>query len=139
MEEKIKLAIKEYQCMGCTCGEYPECFKPDPKGGVGCGKHITGTSISGVGHILLGLPNGFNRTGKYSDLNPVIFETYESSDWKFDKFNVPVWKHFNKDGHTIVRGIMPRRNEPFIHIFLEDCREKIDCIEISEQEISEMD
>jgi hypothetical protein len=139
MKQNFKLAIEEYQCSGCVCGGDIQCFQPNTIGGVGCGKHVIGTLITGIGHILLGLPNGFNRVGKHNDLKPVIFETYESSDWKFDKFNVAIWKHYTSNGNTIVRGIMPRRNEPFIHIFLEDCRDKIDCIEISAQEISEMD
>jgi hypothetical protein len=139
MEKKFKLAIQEYQCPGCVCGSNIKCFEPNTIAGVGCGKHVIGTMIFGIGHILLGLPNGFNRVGKQNDLKPIIFESYEKSDWKFDKFNVPIWKHYNKNGHTIVRGIMPRKNETFIHIFLEDCRKDIDCIEISEDEISEMD
>jgi hypothetical protein len=139
MKKEFKLAIEEYQCTGCVCGGDTKCFQPNLISGIGCGRHVIGTLITGVGYVLLGLPNGFNRVGEQRKLQPAIFETYESSDWKFDKFNVPVWKYLTSNGNTIVRGIMPRRNEPFIHIFLEDCREKIDCIEISEQEISEMD
>lgn len=138
MEQKLKLAIEEYQCSGCVCGSGIECFKSSSNG-VGCGKHVIGTMIVGIGHVLLGLPNGFNRVGVCNELKPNIFETYEKCDWKFDKYNVAVWKHYNSKGHTIVRGIMPRKNEPFIHIFLEDCRDKIECIEISAKEISEMD
>jgi len=139
MENKFKLAIEEYQCPGCVCGGDIECFQPNTIDGIGCGKHVIGTTIMGVGKIILGLPKGFNRIGLQSDLKPYIFESYEKSDWKYNKFNVPIWKHYNKNGHTIVRGIMPRKNETFIHIFLEDCRNEIDCIEISEQDISEMD
>ena len=139
MKQEFKLAIEEYQCSGCVCGSNIECFKSNRIGGIGCGKHAIGTLITGVGHILLGLPNGFNRVGEQRKLQPTIFESYDKCDWQFDKYNVAIWKHYNSNGHTIVRGIMPRKNEPFIHIFLEDCRDKINCIEISEQEISEMD
>ena len=62
---------------------------------------------------------------------------YEDS--KYNKWNIPTWKHLNEDGHTLVRGISPRTNLPFIDIFLEDCVSKIDCLEISQEEINAMD
>lgn len=49
------------------------------------------------------------------------------------------WKHLSKDGHTFVRGLMPRLNEPFLHIFLENCIDKIDCLEITQEDIDNMD
>ena len=73
MEEKFKLAIEEYQCTGCVCGDDIECFNTNSICGIGCGKHVIGTSIFGIVHILLGLPNGFNRIGKENDLKPIIF------------------------------------------------------------------
>jgi hypothetical protein len=85
------------------------------------------------------MPTGFNRLGKIDKQTIQIYETYESSDWQYDKFNVAVWKYKNAAGHTFVRGLMPRRNEPFIHIFLEDCLDKIDCLELTDKDISEMD
>ena len=36
-------------------------------------------------------------------------------------------------------SFMPRRNESFIHIFLEKCIDKINCLEISQQDVDEMD
>ena len=60
--------------------------------------------------------------------------------WEYDKFNVPIWKHKNENGHVIVKGIMPILTRPFIHIII-DCPDfdNIDCIEITEQDINEMD
>jgi hypothetical protein len=34
---------------------------------------------------------------------------------------------------------MPRKNEPFLHIYLENCLDKIDCLEITEEDINQMD
>ena len=140
METKFKLAIEEYQCSGCVVGGDISCFESNSNGGIGCGKHHAGTMIfPGVGNIFLGMPKGFNRLGEYRKLKPTIYDTFESSDWKYDMWNIPVWKHLSKDGHTFVRGLMPRRNEPFVHVFLENCLDKINCLEISQDDIDGMD
>lgn len=139
METKFKLAIEQYQCSGCIFGGDVSCFEINKSGGIGCGKHHAGTMMSRVGNFFLGMPKGFNRLGEYTKLKPNIYDTFESSNWKYDMCNVPVWKHLSKNGHTFVRGIMPRRNEPFIHIFLENCIDKINCLEISQDDINSMD
>jgi hypothetical protein len=140
MEKKFKDAIEEYQCSGCMKGGDISCFKVNEAGGIGCGNHYAGTMISGIGKIFLGMPKGFNRLGEQSGLVPNIFRSFESSSWGYDnKFNRPVWKHLTKDGHTLVRGLMPRKNEPFLHIYLENCLDKIDCLEITEEDINQMD
>ena len=138
MKKTIKSAIEAYQCSGCVCGNDVKCFKPNMNGGIGCGGHNAGTLISGIGQIFLGLPKGFNRLGKDSTLKPHIYEKFSDSDWTYDIFNVPTWKYL-QDGHTFVRGMMPRINSSFIHIFLEDCRDKINCIEITPDVIDRMD
>ena len=108
-------------------------------GGIGCGKHYAGTTGSGIGNFFLGMPKGFNRLGSDKDLRPIIFNTFESCNSYYDMWNITVWKYLSKDGHTFVRGIMPRKSEPFIHIFLEDCIDKINCLEISQNDIDNMD
>lgn len=140
MKTEIKEAVQNYQCSGCISGYDTTCFIKNETGGVGCGKHRAGTMIMGIGKIFLGLPKGFNRLGPQEDLKPNIFESLKSSDWDYDNiFNRAIWKHLTKDGHTLVRGIMPRRNEPFLHIYLENCLDKIDCLEITEDDINQMD
>lgn len=140
MEKKVKRAICEYQCSGCSKGHNLECFEENPVGGVGCGGQSAGTYVAQIGNIFLGLPKGFNRLGHHERMVPTIFESFDKFEWgPYDKFNVAVWKHLTKEGHTLVRGLMPRRNEPFLHIFLENCINKIDCAEITEEEIVEMD
>ena len=139
METKFKKAIEEYQCSGCVGGSDISCFERNDIGGVGCGKHHAGTIMLGIGNFFLGLPKGFNRLGECTKLKPIIYDTYDSSDWKYDRWNIPVWKHLSKEGHTFVRGVMPRRNEYFVHVFLEDCISKIDCLEISQDDIDGME
>ena len=132
-------AIQAYQCPGCVNGPYPDCFEKDV-GGVQCVSHCAGTMISGIGSIFLGLPKGFHRKGPCNDTKIWIFESLSRSFWMpYDKFNVPVWKHLDKHGSTVIRGICPQTNDPWIHIFLEDCMSFIDCIEITEADINEMD
>ena len=139
MENKIKLAIESYQCSGCMCGCDTSCFQENDLGGIGCGKHKAGTIISGIGTILLGMPKGFNRLGSATWIKPNIYTDFDSSDWEYDKWNVPTWKYLSPDKHTFVRGISPRTNSPFIHIFLEDCMDKINCMEITQKDVDFMD
>ena len=140
MDSKFAKIIKEYQCCGCSKGYDVSCFESNPNGGIGCGNHYPGTIISGIGAIFLGMPKGFNRVGKHESLKPYIFESLKTWDWgKYDKFNIPVWKYLSPEGHTFVRGLIPRRNEPFIHIFLENCMNDIDCLEITQEDIDAMD
>ena len=138
MELIKKKAIETYQCAGCTNGYNIKCFQENEVG-IGCSKHSAGTLLSNIGKIFLGLPKGFNRLGFDEALIPHIYRTFNDSLWAYDKYNVPTWKFLNSAGHTIVRGHIPRRNMTFIHIFLEDCMDKIECIEISKEEINEMD
>ncbi len=139
MNTLIKNAIEEYQCSGCISGSDVSCFEENESGGLGCGKHRAGTICFGTGSFFLGMPKGFNRLGEDSKLKPNIYESFESSEWGYDKWNIPVWKFLSKEGHTFVRGISPRINKPFIHIFLENCMEKINCLEISQDDVDSMD
>lgn len=144
MDKKVSVAVERYQCSGCISGHNTSCFKEDENaGGVGCGKHLAGTMIIGIGKVFLGLPNGFNRLGHLDNMKPVIFKSFKEfteTSWKeYNNFNRPVWKHLDEHGNTLVRGLMPRRNEPFLHIFLENCISQIDCLEISKEDIDQMD
>jgi hypothetical protein len=135
--ETVPTAVKEYQCPGCVSGG--ECFEKDPCSEA-CDKHHAGTLLCGIGKLFLGLPNGFNRLGE-CNTKIQIFNTFgQLKDlWSYDKFNVPVWKHLNECNHTIIRGISPRINCPFIHIVLENCMDKVNCLEITSKNIEEMD
>ena len=146
MDEKFKNAIEEYQCPGCIsgsdvkCGKYIKCAWSNS-----CSAHHAATSIGISIKIFLGMPKGFNRTGVgLGEENKLIIDIFESFDakqsgWEYDKFNIPVWKYLNENGHTLVRGLSPRNNSPFLHVILEDCMDKIECFEVTEQHISEMD
>lgn len=132
--------IQEYQCVSCIRCSSDNCYIESAVS-IACYNHRLGTFLSNAGNIFLGLPVGFNRPGPY-ERKVEIFETFEGFNitWgKYDKFNCPVWKYKNEHGHIIVRGLSPRINIPFLHIFLEDCSDDIQCIEIYENDIENMD
>ncbi len=135
---EVKELVEEYQCAGCVCGDSFECYEKVDGTGVECDKHVAGTYISGIGKIFLGMPTGFCRSGTIDRPKIYIFEKF-TDGWGQDKFNVPVWKHLDKKGNTLVRGLSPRINEPFIHIFKGNCLEQIDCIEITKEDVDGMD
>ena len=72
-----------------------------------------------------------------------IFETYEDFIKKYanikTKFCVPIWRYVNKKKHTFLRLYNPRINTPEIIIILENCSNKFNCIEITEEDVSCMD
>lgn len=137
MKEEIKKAVEEYQCPGCVCGSDISCYQKGE--GVECFRHVAGTTLMPqIGRIFLGMPKGFNRLGLCEKFKITIFEEVEDG-WVFDKFNVPVWQYLDKHGNTLVRGICPRINWPFLHVFLGDVRSEIDCIEITQKDVNEMD
>lgn len=139
MTDTVKKAIERYQCPGCILGSDISCFKESDYG-EGCGDHRAGTAILGIGKIFLGMPKGFNRLGiglgGEENMKLRVFSKYED---QYNRFNVPTWKHLNEHGHTLVRGLMPRRNEPFLHVFLENCMDRVDCIEITIDDMKDMD
>jgi len=128
--------VKEYQCSGCVSGG--DCFEKDLDSEA-CIKHCAGT-LTSFGSFFLGLPKGFCRTGEPKVIIK-IFKTFHDLEktWKYDKFNVPVWKHLNKTNHVLIRGLSPRINMPFLHIVLENCMSQINCLEISDKDIKDMD
>ena len=127
-------AVKEYQCPGCVCSD-GDCYKNDGDG-VGCSRHSIGTLMPGLGGVFLGMPIGFNRVGPSGKFHKIRIYSDTASrlkKWGFDKFNVPVWKMLY-NGHTLIRGISPRTSMPFTIIVLEDCRDQVDCLEITVEE-----
>lgn len=137
MNKNIEKAVRNYQCPGCVVGHDTSCFREG--NGAGCSRHKAGTIILGIGYIFLGMGKGFNRLGPYENMKPEIYEKFTSAGAEYNKWNIPVWKYLNPEGHTFVRGLRPRLNEPFLHIYLEDCRDKIDCLEITQSDINFMD
>jgi hypothetical protein len=137
MDKRVKNAIQVYQCDGCIqWGSITECFEKGPS--EACVKHSAGFALEGIGFVFIGLPKGFKRLGPSNNTNIYIFRT-RADGWEYHKFNVPIWKHLDDNGNTIVRGICPRLNKPWIHIYLTDCLDDIDCIEISKADIEMMD
>ena len=92
--------------------------------------------ISEIDKIFLGVPAGFNSLGAQPNMQLNIFATLE--DTVFNKLNIPVWKFKDDNGYVIVKGMCPRINENFLYIFLEDCFDQINCLEITQQDIEGM-
>jgi hypothetical protein len=138
--DKIMQAVKYYQCPGCVVGKGIECYVKS-NSGVGCDKHVAGTDLLPyVGRIFLGMPKGFCRMGFQDNLKINIFENKSQQEevHVYNEFNVPVWKYQDKLG-VIIRGYMPRLNYGFIHVIL-DCDIKlIDCLEITDTDLNDMD
>ena len=142
MEEIIKEAVDSYQCSGCTSGSDTSCYEKSQNLDISCSKHSVGTMVLGIGWLQIGLPNGFNRVskGQTKIVGFYMYKTYEDKekDFSFDMFNIPVWKYLH-NGHTLIRGISPRTNTLFIQCILEDCMDKIDCLELTSEQVKAMD
>jgi len=131
MNKIIKMAVETYQCPGCVVGSDTSCYEKSTN--EACEKHVPGSTIMPVIEtVFLGMPTGFDRLGCCKKMKICIFRDYLDG-WGYDQFNVPVWKHKDEHGNTIVRGLSPRINTPFIHVFLTDCMESINCMEITKE------
>lgn len=134
----IENAIRTYQCTGCVNGPYPTCFEQGSDNNIGCKAHCAGTFMLPFGKMFLGLPKGFCRLGKCENTKVNIYES-PSNGWDYDKFNIPVWKHLDEHGNTLIRGLSPRINNAWIHIFLGDHRYYFKCLEITKEDLEGMD
>lgn len=136
MEDYIKKAIETYQCPGCGCGSDISCYKKGYY--LECASHVVVTTISCIGRVLLGMPKGFDRLGHCDKTKITIFENFEDG-WGYNMYNIPVWKYLDRNGNTLIRGISPRTNYPWIHIFIGNHTAKISCLEITQKNVDEMD
>lgn len=148
----IDTAVKTYQCQGCVNGSHPFCYKKDTMGS-GCSAHCPGTIMLGVGHLFLGMEKGFNRIGPIQDgqMHIQIFTDAKekivapnqcsafTSKGLYDNFNVPVWKYLDEHGNTLVRGLRPRLNVPFLHVFLWNALSEVHCLEVTRSMMDAMD
>ena len=135
MESKHKIAIEEYQCSGCVCGNDTECYEQSDNN-IGCNKHCAGTTLMPGGRIFLGMPKGFNKVGpRGNELKIQIFDKYDDM-WEMDYLNVPIWKHLDKNGNTIIKGLSPRIMYPFLFVILENCLDKITCHELTKENLA---
>jgi len=132
-------AIENYQCPGCVSGSNTKCGQFENK--MGCNRHCPGTAILGVGHILLGMPRGFNKI-RENKVRIYIFNTFDELSSSFENFNflnMPIWKFKDKFNNTLIRIFMPRISTSCIAVVLEDCIDKIECFEITDNELKEID
>lgn len=132
-------AIKTYQVPG-DIGDFDETNFEIQEGGYGWKDHHPATYASGIGKIYLGMPKGFNRLGEFTDMDLMIFKDYEQfSSFFKPPFNLPVWKFLDEHKNTLVRGLMPRINRPFICVILGNCLDKINCYELTKEDQEGMD
>lgn len=142
------VAMKKIQCDFCVTrnriknGEFP-CFSSKDKNRMGlqCDDCFPDRATKSV----IGLPRGFSILGECENCL-IIFQDYsqftkEFPGGRYTRGNVPVWKYFDvKNSWTIVRGLSPRINAPFIHVFLENCLDKIPgALNITQAEVDSMD
>jgi len=138
-----KKAVETYQCSGCVNGNDFKCFEcTDEVVGIGCTKHCPGTLVMGTGYIFPGMPTGFNRLGpdprqQETRIRLSIIKDYD--DFIYDEFNIPSWKYKDEHGNILVRGLSPRINCNFLHVRLDDCFNKINCLEVTDEMIEGMD
>lgn len=132
-------AIETYQVPGAVGDFDPNNFEVQD-GAYGWGDHVSGTMATGIGKFYLGMPKGFCRLGHIEDMDLLIFKDYEQYIGFFNlPYNVPCWKYLDEHGNTLVRGLMPRINRPFICVVLGDIRDKLNCLEITKEDIDQMD
>lgn len=142
MNDNLKKAVEEYQCPGCVTGSDISCYENASTVGSACSSHCAGTRITPyLGRIFLGMPKGFNRLGESDTASIIIFNdaAHQRNDFLYDKLNVPVWKYKNSNGDVFVRGLIPRLNNPFLHIIIGGNIDSIDCLEITQKDIEGMD
>jgi hypothetical protein len=135
--------VKNFQCAGCVNGE-TGCYLSYEytTENIACKMHTPGTIIFPGGKVFLGLPKGFNRVGNAENHKIHIFESYESLHeiWEYDKFNIPVWKYYWKEHDvTLIKGMMSRTATIFTHIVKGNCLDKINCYEVTENDLNNMD
>ena len=141
---EVIAAIKEYQVPGCVSDFNENDFEQDGWG-VEWSGHTPGTMMLPGGSIFLGMPTGFNKATVQDGQRHVKINIFKDWDhlqnrWSYDtQFNIPLWKHKDTLGNTIVRGACPRSNRFFLHIILGDHLDNIECLEITKDMQEGMD
>lgn len=137
-------AVNEYNCPGCMHGPKAETCPSANVGVSGCANHAAATMMFPGGTIALGLPKGFNRFGPNKDRKIEIFESYDAMIAHYPNFktvfSVPVWKHLDEHGNTIVRYFSPRVNVGWSCVILGNCLAALPtALEITAEQIDQMD
>ena len=138
-------AIREYQEPGAVSDFDETDFKQNGTG-VEWSDHCPGTMFFPGGIVFLGMPKGFNKAqiaGTFETIKITMFASWENFleafRYGYNFLNIPVWKYKNENGHTFIRGLSPRTNYIFLHIILEDVMDKVDCLEITEEHLDQID
>jgi hypothetical protein len=137
-------AVETYQCPGCMNGSGVSDCDKHAMDGTGCSSHYPGTMLLGAGTLALGLPKGFHRFGP-SRTEPIeIFTGWDHLEEAAPNlttiFSVPVWKHLDEHGNTIVRWFSPRTNCGWSNVILGNVLDKMpNALEITQEQIDNMD
>lgn len=141
---EVLKAIETYQVPGCVNDYEEEKEKGLEQDGAGVewSSHVAGTSMTsprGLESLYLGMPLPFSRLGESK--TPInIFKTWGQKEdvWKYNFTNIPVWKYLDEHGNTLVRGLSPRINRPFLHVILGNHLDKINCYELTKEDINQL-
>lgn len=135
--------VNEYQCPGCVNGTDTATCRLLEMAVDGCAKHTAGTMGNG-GSFALGVPKGFNRFGPSPLRRIDVYTSYTSllSHAPNVKtiYSLPVWKHLDKQGNTIIRWFSPRTNCGWSTVIAGDCRAELPtAVEITQNQVNWMD
>lgn len=137
-------AVNSYQCPGCMQGPDVETCDRANVTDKGCTNQAAGVFGAGIGAIALGLPKGFNRFGPGPERKVEVWASYDVLMAYQPNlrtiFSVPVWKHLDEQGNTLMRWYSPRTNCGWSVVVLGDCRDRFpQALEITAEQIADMD
>lgn len=144
----LKGAVAQYQCPGCVSGTDPESCWEYCLSDTGCTSHCPGTLDGGARLLFLGLPKGFTLVGPAGAGSfQAKLKIFESTDHLYRNypelrtlFSLPIWKHLDDQGNTIMRWYSPRTNVGWSLVILGDAREDFPYArEITAEELKDMD
>lgn len=151
--ELCKYFSEKYLCAGCVNGTSPDSckqYKEHPENkifrdkGPGCIGHVCGTSILGLTGLMLGFPKGFNlvpegykfsQDGNHHTISYCFLITPRT----FDYLNIPVWKHLDEHGNTIVKILSPRTCRILVDVILGNHMDQINCHELTREMMENID
>ena len=129
--------VQKYQCQYCSHKNYVDCFESvestwDNRCVNFCIDQLFDIDIRAfLGLHYLDNPSVFNA------IKMKIFYCPNAGILRH-KYKNPLWKYLDKHGNTLVKGIRIDCNKIFFYIFYGDVMDKIDCAEITQNEIDDL-
>lgn len=117
--EPERRLVEAFQCPGCVVGGPEICpkYRREDMGGGSfrCGTHVVGTFFMPGGHVAIGLPKGFCKTGRDENKLDIRLWPRGAAPDFWGHLNVPVWAMV-LDGHLFVRTYAPRVNRGTVDV-----------------------